>query len=239
MTLPTSQRKADVFSKLEYAEHRRNAVMDELFSAKKASRDPKFIIHAAAEVVATARETFDYLGQDIVEQYLLPNTKNAKIKKAYASGKLKVYFPFHEPQVKESDGTFHELKTIAPSLYSELLSFVEGIAAKHQIANTLFNYGWFMNLKDMVNEKKHDRLLALASDGNQEILVEGNGLSMLIPKKKQQGWNTLMVQPGMEMKDVTEYRFAYNNVEVADFCLFAAKATEIVVGGFYRNHFAA
>lgn len=212
--------------------------MDELFSAKKESRDPKFLIHAAAEVVATARETFDYLGQDIVEQYLLPNTKNAKIKKDYASEK-KFYFPFHEPQVKAHHGTFHELKTIAPSLYSELQSFVEGIAAKHQIPNTLFNYGWFMDLKDMVNEKKHDRLLAVVSEDNQEILVEGNGLSMLIPKKKQQGWNTLILQPGMEMKEVTEYRFAYNNVEVAEFCLYAAKATEIVVGGFYRNHFAA
>ena len=213
--------------------------MDELFSAKKESRDPKFLIHAAAEVVATARETFDYLGQDIVEQYLLPNTKNAKIKKDYASGKLKVYFPFHEPQVKAPHGTFHELKTIAPSLYSELLSFVEGIAGKHQIPNTLFNYGWFMNLKDMVNEKKHDRLLAVVSEDNQEILVEGNGLSMLIPKKKQQGWNTLIVRPSMELKEVTEYRFAYNNVEVADFCLFSAKATEIIVGSFYGNHFAA
>lgn len=212
--------------------------MDELFSAKKESRDPKFLIHAAAEVVATARETFDYLGQDIVEQYLLPNTKNAKIKKDYASGKLKVYFPFYEPQVKAPHGTFHELKTIAPSLYSELLSFVEGIAAKRQIPNTLFNYGWFMNMKDMVNEKKHDRLLAVVSEGHQEILVEGNDFSMLIPKKKQQGWNTLIVQPGLEMKEVTEFRFAHNDVEVAEFCLFAAKATEIVVGGFYRNHFA-
>lgn len=213
--------------------------MDELFSAKKESRDPKFLIHAAAEVVATARETFDYLGQDIVEQYLLPNTKSAKIKKDYASGKLKGYFPFHEPQVKASHGTFHELKTIAPGLYSELLSFVEGITAKRQIPNTLFNYGWFMNLKDMVNEKKHDRLLAVVSESNQEILVEGNGLSMLIPKKQQQGWGTLIVQPGTEMKEVTGYRFAYNNVEVAEFCLFAAKATEIVVSGFYKNHFAA
>ena len=66
MTLPSSQRKADVLSKLEYVGHRRNAVMDELFAAKKETRDPKFLIHAAAEVVATARETFDYLGRAII-----------------------------------------------------------------------------------------------------------------------------------------------------------------------------
>jgi len=239
MTLPTSQRKADIFSKLEYAEHRRNALMDELFAAKKENRDPKFLIHAAAEVVATARETFDYLGQDIVEHYLLPNTKNAKLKKDHAAGKLKAYFPFHEPQVKALHGNFHELKSIRPSLYSDLLKFVEGIAAKRLIPNTLFNYSRFMELKNMVNEKKHDRLLAVVSEGNQEILVEGNDLSILIPKRKQQGWNTLVVQPGMEMKEVTEYRFAYNNEEVSDFCLFAAKATEIVVGEIYANHFAA
>ena len=40
--------------------------MDELFAAKKETRDPKFLIHAAAEVVATARETFDYLGRAII-----------------------------------------------------------------------------------------------------------------------------------------------------------------------------
>lgn len=239
MPLPTSRRKADVFSKLEYAEHRRNAVMDELFSAKKESRDPKFLIHAAAEVVSTARETFDYLGQDIVEQYLLHNTKNAKIKKKSASGEWRVYFPFHERQVKARCGWFHELKIIAPSLYSELLSFVEGVTEKRQISNTPFNYGWFMDLRNMVNEKKHDHLLAIVSESNQELLAEGTGLSMLIPKKKQQGWNTLIVRPNMVIKEVTEYRFAYNNVEVAKFCLFSAKATEIVVGSFYRNHFAA
>lgn len=213
--------------------------MDELFTAKKESRDPQFLMHSAAEVVATARETFDYLGQDIVEHYLLPNTRNAKLKKDHAAGKLKVYFPFHEPQVKASHGSFHELKSIRPTLYLDLLKFVEGIAGKRLIPNTLFSYTRFMELKSMVNEKKHDRLLALISKGDQEILVEGNGLSILIPKQQQRGWNKLVVQPGMEMKVVTEYRFAYNNEEVADFCLFAVKATEIVIGDIYAKHFAA
>ena len=237
MTLPNSQRKADIISKLEYAKHRQNELMDELFSAKKQSRDPKFLIHAAADVVATARETFDYLGKDIVEYYMLPNTKNSKLKKDYAAGKLKVYFPFHEPQVKSPNGIFHELKSIRPNLYLDLLKFVEGIAEKRQVPNTVFNYGWFMNLKDMVNEKKHDRLLAIASEDNQEILVEGDGLQMIF-KKKYLGGYTIVVEAGMDTKEVTEYRFTYNNVEVAEFCEFAVKVTETVISEFYANHFA-
>lgn len=237
MTLPTSQRIADVLSKFEYVEYRRNAVMDELFSAKNENRDVKFLIHTSAEVVATARETFDYLGKDIVENYLLPNTNKAKLKKDYAAGKLKAYFPFHEPQVEELHGNFHELKHISPALYMDLLNFVKSVAHNRKITNTLFNYGWFMHLKNMVNEKKHDRLVEIISEPNQELLVNGNELSMVIPKKKQQGWSMLAVESGMQIKEVSEYRFAYNNIEVGEFCLFAAKATEIVVRSFYTNHF--
>lgn len=237
MILPTSQRKVDVLSKFEYADHRRNEVMDELFSAKNESRNVKFLIHSSAEVVATARETFDYLGKDIVENYLLPNTNKGKLKKDHSTGKLKSYFPFHESQVEALHGDYHELKHISPALYFDLLNFVKNVAKKRQITDTLFNYGWFMQLKNMVNEKKHDRLVEIISEQNQEILVHGKDISMVIPKKQQQGWSTLSIGSDVQIKEACEYRFAYNNVEVGEFCLFAVKATEIVVRSFYANHF--
>lgn len=237
MILPTPQRKADIFSKLEYAQHRKNELIDELFLAKKQSRNPKFLIHTAPDVVATVRETFDYLGKDIIEHYILPNTRNSKLKVDYAAGKLKSYFPFHEPQIKAPHGNFHELKLIRPSLYFDLVKLSTDIAVKRQVPNTLFNYGWFMNLKDMVNEKKHNRLLAIIFEDNEEILAEGNGVQMIFSKRKLGGY-TIIAEPGMETCEVAEYRFTYNNIEVAEFCEFAVTVTETVMGEFYTNHFA-
>jgi hypothetical protein len=236
MSLPAAKRKADVTSKLAYADKRRNALMDELFAAKKEGRDPDSLIHAAADVVSNARECFDYAAQDIVEGYVLPNDQKAA--KAHAAGSLKVYFPFHETQLSNPKLVLHSLKKSTPKLYEDLIAFTEACATGKSIANTLFNCADFLSMKDMVNEKKHDKLLAVASDKEQELLIEGNGFSAIIPLKEQKGWHTLAVTPGSTMKHVAEYRFAYNNKEVARFCLFAVKATErILFNNIYARHF--
>jgi hypothetical protein len=88
MTNPIAARKADVQSKLAYAKHRHQELMNVLFSAKKASIDPAFLVHACADIISAARECFDYLGQDIIERYVVPNTTSAKIKKAHTDGTL-------------------------------------------------------------------------------------------------------------------------------------------------------
>lgn len=241
MNLPIAKRKADVFSKLDYAEHRRNDVFAELLAAKREDRDPKFLVHAAADVVATARETFDYLGNDIFEQYIHPNTQNAKLKQSYADGKLNIYFPFYESQLTGA-GLFSELATIAPNLYADLLDFVRSAAQNLPIPDTWsFNYGMFKEIKDMVNDKKHDQLLSVVSDDNAEILVDvPGGMNGVFPLRHQKGWNPLkaVVAPGTVMKPVAEYRFAFNDAEVGDVCLFAVKATELVMHRFYDRYFA-
>ncbi|MGK2943044.1 MAG: hypothetical protein ACSLFJ_15450 [Immundisolibacter sp.] len=237
MSLPTPTRKVDVTSKLAYADKRRNALMDELFAAKKEDRDPDFLIHAAADVISNARECFDYVAQDIIESYVLPNDKKAA--KAYAEGSLKVYFPFHEPQLTNPKAVLHSLKTRAPRLYADLMAFTKACATGKSIASTLFNCADFLSMKDMVNEKKHDKLLAVVSDKDQELLIEGKGFSAIIPLKEQKGWHTLTVTPGSTMTHVAEYRFAFNSKEVSTFCLFAVKATErIVLNNIYARNFA-
>lgn len=234
MTLPISQRKPEVFSKLEYAEYCRNNLMNELFSAKNNNIDYKFISHTSAEILSVTREAFDYLGKDIVDHYLLPNTT----KKNILNKKDGIYFPFHVPQVKELHSPLHELKVINSRLYADLLNFVECIANKETIPNTLFNYRLFLDIKDMVNDKKHDRLIAIDTELGQEIIASGEHLSFVIPKKKQSGWDTLTLDSTMTIKEASEYRFAYNNVEVGDCCLFAVKATELIIHKFYSSYFA-
>ena len=211
--------------------------MNTLFAAKKSSSDPSHLVHACADIISAARECFDYLGQDIIAGHIVPKTTNTKISKAYADGSLKAYFPYYSGQLTKADSIFYELKVHTPALYQDLLDFTSKIASKASIRDTLFNYQMLTEVREMVNEKKHDKLLAVVSEADGEFLIENSALKMILPIKGQKGWSSFVVNPGTQVERVVEYRFAYNDQEVAKFCLFATNATERVVGAFYTNHF--
>lgn len=238
MTKPIAARKTDVQSKLAYAKHRHQELMNALFSAKKATSDPAFLVHTCADIISTARECFDYVGQDIIDGYVVPNTTSAKIKEAYTDGTLKAYFPYFQNQLLKSDSTFFELKSRTPGLYQDLLDFTSKIASKASIPDTLFTYQMLADVRDMVNEKKHDKLLAVVSEADAEFLVENPSFSTILPIKEQKGWSSFVVQPGTQVERVTEYRFSFNDQEVGKFCLFATNATERIILTLYASHFA-
>jgi len=238
MTKPNAQRKPEVESKLVYAKHRHQELMNTLFSAKKSSTDPAFLVHSCGDIISAARECFDYLGQDIVEGYVFPRTTNPKVSKAFTDGLLKAYFPYFSVQLTKSDSLFHELKSHTPALYQDLFDFTNKIESKTPIPDTLFNYQILADVRNMVNEKKHDKLLAVVSEEDGEYLIENSDLKMILPIKGQKGWSSFMVESGTQVERVTEYRFAYNDQEVGKFCLFATNATERIIDAFYANHFA-
>ena len=43
----------DIREKLKYVEHQRQALMDTLYEAKKEKKDPKFIVHTAADILSS------------------------------------------------------------------------------------------------------------------------------------------------------------------------------------------
>ncbi|WEM43784.1 hypothetical protein PTW35_08400 [Photobacterium sp. DA100] len=229
-------RKNDVLSKLDYASDRFNALMTELFTAKKEGRDPKSLVHAAADVLSNSRECFDYLGQDILETYILPLSRNKKILDNHSQGKVKAYFPFYESQLKKN-AIYAELRNTNPVLHQRLLKFAIDIKNNKRISDTLFECGMFEELKDIVNQKKHDRLVALISKQEAELFIEQPESTILIPRDGLQGGNIVAVNPGTKISKVVEYRFEHNKREVAEFCMFAHRATSIVVRGIYDDFF--
>lgn len=231
-----ASRKNDVASKLSYASDQYQSMMDELFAAKKDARDPKHLVHAAADVLSNCRECFDYLGQDILETHILPLTKNTDLLTRQSQGKIKAYFPFYESQLKKK-AIYAELRVTFPALHRRLLDFAADIKSNNKIPDTLFQYGQFEELKDIVNHKKHDRLIALMSEENAEYLIAHAGVNMIIPRDRQEGWKSFTVSPGTEVSRVSEFRFEFNRREVADFCLFAHQATEIIMRRFYDDFF--
>lgn len=203
--------------------------MSELFEAKRNDRDPRHLVHLAADIIATSRECFDYLAQDIVEQFVLPFTQVTKFKADHASGKLHAYFPFHEPQVRGAGKLFHEVMNGNHQLYADLVQFTESISQKERIPNTLFEYADFLEIKEMINQKKHDKLIAITAEPNQEHLIQNEIFQAILPIRGPSGWGSVVVSPGTLLKSVAEYRFEYNNKEVGRFCMFAVCATQIVL----------
>lgn len=212
--------------------------MNTLFSAKKTASDPAFLVHTCADIISAIRECFDYIGQDIIAGYILPNTKSQRILQANANGNLKAYFPYYATQITKPDSVFYELTTLVPALHQDLLDFTARIASNASIPNTLFNYKMLADVRDMVNEKKHDKLIAVVSAADAEYLIENSRFTMLIPIKDQKGWSSFAVEPGTQVERVAEYRFSYNDQEVGKFCLFATNATERVINELYVSHFA-
>lgn len=238
MTKPTPLRKKDILDKLAYSMQRYQELMNVLFEAKRESKDPAFLVHACADIVSNVRECFDYLAQDIVECHIIPFTSNNKLKQAHAAGKLKVYFPYYEAQLKRSDSPFFDLNTTNAPLYQSLLHFTQSIAINAVIPKTSFSYSLFLDVKDMVNKKKHDKLIAVVSEADREYLIENGSMKMLLPLSGQSGWSNFFVEPGTMVQKAAEYRFSFNEQEVGKFCLFATKATELVIGDLYQAYFA-
>ncbi len=230
-------RSVQIKDKLDYAEHQRNQLMNSMYEAKKTRIEAKYIVHSAAEILSTSRECYDYCARDIVEHFIVQYTSNIKILSKYRSGRLRVYFPFYTNELKDSDNVFFELQYTNSGLYMHLVDLSQNIANNVKIKNTLFYYGDILQLKEIVNTKKHDRLIGVQSIPNQELLVESYGVKMLIPKKQQRGWNRFSVSSGSYISNVSEFLFEFNNKEVSDFCLFATHATRRVLNEIYRNFF--
>lgn len=229
-------RAIQIKDKLEYAEHQRNQLMDHMYKAKQAGIEAKYIVHSASEILSTTRECYDYCANDIVDNLVIQYTVNSKLLRIYRAGKLKIFFPFY-PNELQNNEAFSELQYTNSALYDHLLRLSYSISKDEQIPNTIFKYGGIFQLKDMVNTKKHDRLLCIQSLPNQELLVENPGVKMIIPSRGQRGWNKLSVSPSSYVSSVSEFLFEYNNREVGEFCLFATKSTEITLDEIYQKFF--
>lgn len=225
----------DIKQKFEYAEMLRQELMKLLFNAKKEEVETKPIMHHARTILSECRESFDYCFQDIFEAFILPTTKDKKILTNYKNDKPRLYFPFYETQFKNNILT--ELVKLKPDLYKHLHELATKIQKNETIPKTLYKYGSVLELKDMVNEKKHDKLLVVQSDAQQEVLVENKGFKAIFPVKQNAHIHTLHVPADSTVKLVDEFLFEFNNHEVSHFCMTAIFVTRIILDEIYKQFF--
>lgn len=55
------------------------------------------------------------------------------------------------------------------------------------MTKTILHYADIIELNDMVNQKKHDKLICIISDEKKEFLIEDEKLKMIIPIEGKSG----------------------------------------------------
>lgn len=241
MTVPAPSRKAGIIDKLNYAESQRHELDRALYGTyRNGDPLPQFVAHRAADILSHARECFDHLGMDLLEQHLLPNA-SAKFQKAYAAGSVKNYFPFYAGQLQAGKFGFDQLESINRPLYDELKGFVAAIDAKKFIVNTTFRLSWFRTIQEMVNEKKHVRVLeyVAAHRGVRYTAGKSNGIDLeILHNAAPSNPPIQVVVEGQNIsKPVPSFRFT-NGLDVNELSLFAVHATRKVMDLFYDKYFA-
>ena len=226
-------------SKLAYTEKQFQLLGNALFDSKRKRKEPEFICHTVADILSSSRECYDYCAKDILEEIIIPSTQNTGLISSFNNGKIRFYFPFYRSELENTKNPSSELVTIFPDLHNHLLHIADSISTGAVIPNTLFNYADIEQLKNLVNEKKHDSLIAIESNQDQEILIEKSGVKMIIPIKEQKGWNRFKVSPGSNISRVQEFRLKTIDKEILSFCLFARKATGIVLDEIYEKFLSA
>lgn len=239
--LPFPQRKAGVIEKLNYAEAQRKLLDKAIFDSYKVEGElPRFVSQTAETILANARECFDHLGQDLIEGHLLSFAKRS-FRDSYVNGKSRHYFPFYSTQLSNQKWAFAQFKTVNRAIFDELLAFTTAVENNQFLINTSHEAKKFRVIQEMVNEKKHSRVLAYEAAEGEKIFVEGANGSFLFDKGfRNNNPNMQMVLPdGFKPRKVAAYRFACNGLDVSHLCLFASHATAMIMDVFYNRFFQA
>ena len=241
LMLPFPTRKAGIAEKLAYAESQRTLLDQALWdSYKEEGSLPRFVSQTAESILSNARECFDHLGRDLIECHLVPVAKPS-FRIAYIGGKIRQYFPFYPGQLSNPQAAFHQFKTANRSIYDELRFLVDAMDNNLSLLNTSHAVRKFRIIQEMVNEKKHSRVLAYDSVANERMFVQGSSGSCLFDKDfRNDHPNIQILLPrGFSSKRVAAYRFSCNGMDVSDLCLFASHATAMLMDLFYDKFFSA
>ena len=239
MNLPITERFEGIKEKLEYAEKQRMDLTSALFGTYEGNRPlPQFLRQTAEGILGHARECLDHLGLDLIEKHLLP-TADAAFLADYHSGRTAAYFPFFATQLSNPKNAFLRFKQVNPSVFIEVETLIAAMDAKAKLPMTNFDADDFRTLRKMVNDKKHSRVMEYQVVADQSVFARGPMGTVIMDKSQFSVPGTKIGDAfgGHSPKSVPAYRFA-NGKDIPNFCLFATRATAIVMNNFYGKFFS-
>ncbi len=238
-TLPASGRKAGIVQKLDYAETQQQELGQALFDSHKVGHElPQYVAQRAAAVLAEACECFDHLACDLIEHYLLSGNR-ASLRNQYE--KRGAYFPFYLGQlIPGRPGLFPHFRDVYRPIYDALRDFVRAMDQNLTLPGTSLQVRKLRIIRQMVNEKKHSRVLEYQAVQGERLFVEGeNGSFLFLDKNFRNDHPAVRIAlPEGQARRVPAYRFACNGSDVAETCGTAVHGTQMMIDRFYDLFFA-
>jgi hypothetical protein len=225
-------RKKDICEKLDYADQRFNELCEKIFEGGMNLTEVKFISVMAGDVLSGSREVFDYCANDIVDVHISPNESG--IAAALTNSKLRCYYHFYKTQLTKGNNVFSTLKKFNKPLHSYLFSIAASIETNKPRPGTLMNYGLLRDMADMVNQKKHDKLLAVEPSGGETVYSQSRSVQLMIPKEQQIGVSYIELPPDATHRIGTTYVFDFNKKDLMTFTMMCKNLSRLVMDDIYN-----
>lgn len=245
--LPVSLRKKDIHTKLRYAETRRIELLNHIARGYVEGFEPAYLANLTDDILANSRECFDYLAHDLIDAYVIPNATD-QWRQQYVDGRKKINFPYFVKQVTE----WEKINGIDPIVVEKLRQLVKAMDDDLNIDDTLFEVRNFRVVQGIVNSKKHSKVSVVRLTDDTVNFFESEGI-VILTKVDADGkgyWSTFIggndetkkialdAIRGMEPRKVGEYKFEANGHNIRSLCLFAVRATMILMDWWYETQFA-
>lgn len=200
---------------------------NQLFDSKMSKQKLKNISHIVSDILSNTTECFDYCARDIFELHILPSNPSEK--------DANVYFPFSIDQLNKKP--FSLLQQSQPALYNFLINFAADADSKKLLNDTLISSGIFRKIRKLVNEKKHDNVIVVNTEGGAELVSEFGGFKVVFPLRQIGVTETkidhdsmrgpMIISNAYELKDTSE--------EVMTLCQMNLSGTKIVLQNIYNS----
>lgn len=242
-------RAQDIKEKLAYTLTKYKEIQAEISIAEERDTDVSFLGQKAGEIISGCRECMDYCAKDIADTYIVALSANSTLISKYNQGKLRAYFPFYINQLHNRNGLFYELRNTNSGIYSYLLDLAKRIRNDQLIPGTMIGYKVLLEINEMVNQKKHDKITTVHQKENSQTRVQfpGGGAVTVSPLFKINGDRPDFTQnvppmeivgsPGTNIKYVKEFRFDFNDWQLGRFCMHAIQGTNRLTNDIYSKFF--
>ena len=242
-------RSHDIKTKLAYTLTKYKEVQAEINIAEDQDTDVPFLGQKAGEIISGCRECLDYCAKDIADNYIIALSDNSSLISKYNQGKVRAYFPLYIGQLENRNGLFYELSNTNSEIYNYLVELTKRIRNDQLIPGTMIGYGVFLEINEMVNQKKHDKITLIHQKQNSQTKIQfpGGGAVTVSPIYKITGDRPDFTQevaptdmigsPDTEIKYIKEFRFDFNEWQVVRFCMHAIQATNKVINEIYTKFF--
>ena len=216
-------RAENIKDKLEYVGQKHQELLNNIFESQLNGKELEYISHLVGDILSNTTECFDYCAKDIFETFILLELTEEE-SEDYRKGKTRIHFPFYENDLRGNP--FLLLSQYKKDLYDYLLNHC------HEADES--DYLYARGIRKLVNEKKHNNVIAIAKNGRPETIVRGNSFQAIVPPTPLkvvggEGVKKMVRTPAYQLKDTGE--------EVENLCSHALSAARRILQEIYDKFF--